>query len=300
MCLSSRLYGGSLLVLSLFAGIPATAAPVVVPLRPVVAQEAASRSVLTKIPLTGAYRIADAEQLAPIRQQIDAMMKEAGGKRGADELLLWTKPTYTGADSAAIIRNSVAEQMKKAEYSYQTQEKDGVHIVVAGREAKNELYIGLWMKTEEALLLYWAKVEKESKESSTPTSAPAAGTSAATTTNNSANNSAVLVSGNPALTRQMVDQTCHFLAFLLEAPLTEEQKARLEKEIVAGWKKKDKDTVEVDWLAGASLGKTRGRARFYPQADSAGVSERVTRRKRPDGKMDAEYLQHGTPTTRPR
>ena len=220
---------------------PATAARPVASAARQEGVEKAEKSRLTGIALDdGALRLTGGEELAAIRKQLDAALEGSGARRGADEVLAWTAPGYTGPASAAKLTDAVAAAMKAAGYAYETREAENGGAVVVARKGEGDALMGLWIKAPQVLVLAWCRVvsaggEKSAAAAAEPASAKPAGAKDA---------SAVLAAGDPALTRQMVEHTCHFLAYLLEAPLTLEQKAALEKSIVADWKKKDADTIE--------------------------------------------------------
>jgi hypothetical protein len=264
---AARRWAGSLACVTL--GIPAAAVLPLIAAAPVWAQQAegvekAAMSRLTGIALdNNALRLTSGAEMAEIRKQLDAMAKQAGGRRGADEMLVWLAPAYTGPDSAAPIMNAFAERMKAAGYQYETQEtnsgKESGALVAAGKEA-GEVLIGLWMKSEQLLMLAWCRVEKAAERK--PESAPKKPTETAASVPLPADASAVLVPGKPALTRQMVDHTCQFLAYLLEAPLTVEQRAKIETSLVQDWRKKDPDAIRtVNDLLGL-------RTQIFPKPDA--------------------------------
>jgi hypothetical protein len=213
--------------------------------RPAHAQEnivKAPKSSLTGITLNNALRLTGGAERAEFQTHLDTLAKGAGGKRGTDETLLWVAPTYTGLSDAGPMMNAIAEQMQAAGYQYKAQDvntAEGAGAVITALKG-NETLIGLWLKTEKLLALTWCRLEKA--DASKPAAPTAPGDT--TTVALPPDNSAVLVPGNPPLTQQMVDHTCHFLAYLLEAPFTDEQKATLEKILKSDWKNKPKEAAD--------------------------------------------------------
>jgi hypothetical protein len=247
----ARCRAGWLTVFALW--IPAPVVLALAPVCPVHAQEkgedveAAAKSRLTGIPLDNALRLTGGSEMAEIRKQLDAALTQANAKRGADEMLIWISPAYTGPASAKPIIETVAKRLKEAGYQYEApdtggKEEDGA-LIIASRGAA-ELYAGLWLKTDQLLMLAWCRVEKAGNAPSTP--APEGNTvTPPATVKRGLDTSKVIVPGEPVLTQQMIDETCEFLAFLMDSPLNVEQKAKLAASITADWKKRDKGTIEL-------------------------------------------------------
>jgi hypothetical protein len=135
--------------------------------------EAAPKSRLTGIPLDNALRLTGGPEMAEIRKQLDTALARANVKRGADEMLIWISPAYTGPASANAIMESVEKRLKEAGYQYRApdtggKEEDGTLIIAS--KGSTEIYTGLWLKTDQLLMLAWGRVEKAGNASTTPTS----------------------------------------------------------------------------------------------------------------------------------
>ena len=124
--------------------------------------EPAPTSKLTGIALTGAQRITRPETVAEITVELNKIAKEAGAKIRVTEVLVWSQ-NYKPAQGPALMKK-VTQSLQKAGFTYkemsQQQTDSGkATLFLTGREKKKEALVGLWMQTEEFLLLSWARME---------------------------------------------------------------------------------------------------------------------------------------------
>ncbi len=124
--------------------------------------EPAPTSKLTGIALTGAQRITKPETVAEITAELNKIAKEAGAKIRVTEVLVWSQ-NYKPAQGPPMMKK-VTQALQKAGFAYkemgQNQTDSGkATLFLTGREKKKEALVGLWMQTEEFLLLSWARME---------------------------------------------------------------------------------------------------------------------------------------------
>jgi hypothetical protein len=206
--------------------------------------EAAATSRLTGIPLPGSpRRLTDPSQLARITPQLDELAGKAHRRTVSPELLVW--PLTTASDGERI-RGQAAQSLKAAGYQYEERSLPGdagtdTWALVA--EGKGKQVAGFWVNGGSYLALAWCRLEAAiDADANSPTAvAPSAGVGAA----QAAPAAGTLVDGKMLLTGQMVDQFCRFIEWVVDAPLTGEQRQLLQAYLVDGWKKRDKNTIDT-------------------------------------------------------
>ena len=196
--------------------------------------EAAPTSKLTGISLESAVRVADPEQIKTVMASLEEALQESGGKRPSPELLVWPGK---GAEAADLL-TGISEGLKAGGYTVEAQrvEGGGTEAQILTAQQGDRAVLGFWMVDSPNVIMIWGQLVKASQPVEKP--APEAKPSRPEA------NPVVLAKGDPDLTQKMVDDFNHFIAWLLEAPLTQEQKGQVRDGLVAGWKRGDKGEIQ--------------------------------------------------------
>jgi hypothetical protein len=217
---------------------------------PLIAQgqaEKAEKSRLAGIALpANALLLTDADSVNQVEKLLNQVVEAAKLKAssGKPEVLLWAGDTYKRG-SAAAIRKQVTEALKRAGYACEEQRDDSdksaeTYLITAVKG--EQLLIGFWSVQDSLLMLAWTgtgaapdgKSDTQSAETESAETADLFG----------GDPEEVLEKGEPPLTRKMVNQVREFLEWGFQAPLTREQRARIQSLMVADWKKGDKEAIE--------------------------------------------------------
>lgn len=218
--------------------------------QPLIAQgqaEKAERSRLAGISLpANTLLLTDADTIKQLETLLKQVAEVAKLKPSFDrpEVLLWVGDAYKRSNAAAI-RKQVTDALRQAGYACEEQRDDSdrnaeTYMITAVRG--EQLLIGLWSVQDSLLMLAWtaaatAPAEKTDTEHAEPEKADM-------TELFGGDPEEVLAKGRPNLTCQMVNQVREFLEWSFQAPLTREQRARIQSLMVADWKKGDKEAIE--------------------------------------------------------
>jgi hypothetical protein len=149
-----------------YAGLPLLGDLMLVPPRPVLAQEgagleaAATSRIVAGLSLpAGAYRSTSAENLAQFTSALSSVAKNAGGRVGQVEALIWLKSGGAGAKKA------LPGLLKKVGYGYapeptQDTEAGRVTLFGAGTEDLKRRVLGMWVEQSEVTVLAWGAFAK--------------------------------------------------------------------------------------------------------------------------------------------
>jgi hypothetical protein len=217
---------------------------------PLVAQgqaERAERSRLAEIALpANTLLLTDADSIKQLETLLNQVVEAAKLKAssGKPEVLVWAGDTYKRAQAAAI-RKQVTDALRQVGYACEEQRDDSdkrteTYLITAVKG--DQLLIGLWSVQDSLMLLAWtragiAPAGKSDALGAEPEKAELAELFGG-------DPEEVLVKGEPNLTRKMVNQVREFLEWGFQAPLTREQRARIQNLMVADWKKGDKGSIE--------------------------------------------------------
>jgi hypothetical protein len=217
---------------------------------PLIAQgqaEKAERSRLAGISLpANTLLLTDADTIKQLETLLNQVVEAAKLKTssGRPEVLIWAGDTYKRGNAAAI-RKQINDALRQAGYACEEQRDDSdksaeTYLITAVKG--EQLLIGLWSVQDSLLMLAWtaaaaAPAGKTDTERAEPEKADMAELFGG-------DPEEVLAKGSPNLTRRMVNQVREFLEWGFQAPLTREQRARIQSLMVADWKKGDKEAIE--------------------------------------------------------